>query len=156
VCVRAAESIETPAEQTPAEQIPAEQAPAEQTPVLSTPVEPPKGRAGQEASAEPEREREAEPSRHELLASVPTPVLRSFSDRLLAPVREYDGRRNAELLATLESFLACDGSWSACASQMYVHVNTVRYRISRIEALTGRDLSALADRVDFFLALHPS
>jgi DNA-binding PucR family transcriptional regulator len=37
---------------------------------------------------------------------------------------------------------------------MYVHVNTVRYRIGRIEELTGRDLSALPDRVDFFLALR--
>lgn len=100
-------------------------------------------------------EPEPEPSLPELLASVPATVLRSFSDRLLAPVREYDDRRNAELLVTLRSFLACDGSWSACASQLYVHVNTVRYRISRVEALTGRDLSALADRVDFFLALHP-
>ena len=89
----------------------------------------------------------------ELLASVPAPVLRSFRDRLLGPLAEYDARRGAELLPTLRSFLACDGSWSACASQLYVHVNTVRYRISRIEALTGRDLSALPDRVDFFLAL---
>jgi DNA-binding PucR family transcriptional regulator len=95
-----------------------------------------------------------EPPVHELLASVPAPVLRSFRDRLLGPLREYDDRHNAELLATLRSFLACDGSWSACASLMYVHVNTVRYRISRVEALTGRDLSALADRVDFFLALR--
>ncbi len=95
-----------------------------------------------------------EPPLHEqLLASVPTPVLRSFRDRLLGPLTDYDDRHNAELLATLRSFLACDGSWSACASLMYVHVNTVRYRISRVEALTGRDLSALADRVDFFLAL---
>jgi DNA-binding PucR family transcriptional regulator len=30
----------------------------------------------------------------------------------------------------------------------------VRYRIGRIEAITGRDLSALPDRVDFFLALR--
>ena len=89
-----------------------------------------------------------------LLASVPRPVLRSFRDRLLGPLAEYDTRHNAELLPTLKSFLACDGSWSACASQLYVHVNTVRYRISRIEALTGRDLSALPDRVDFFLALR--
>ena len=94
-----------------------------------------------------------EPPVHELLASVPAPVLHSFRDRLLGPLREYDDRHNAELLATLRLFLACDGSWSACASRMYVHVNTVRYRISRVEALTGRDLSALADRVDFFLAL---
>jgi len=97
----------------------------------------------------------AEVDSHELLlASVPTPVLRSFRERLLGPLTEYDARHNAELLPTLRSFLACDGSWSACASRMYVHVNTVRYRIGRIEALTGRDLSALSDRVDFFLALR--
>jgi DNA-binding PucR family transcriptional regulator len=93
-------------------------------------------------------------SHERLLASVPTPVLQSFTERLLGPLAEYDTRHHAELLPTLRSFLACDGSWSACASRMYVHVNTVRYRIGRIEALTGRDLSALADRVDFFLALR--
>jgi DNA-binding PucR family transcriptional regulator len=92
---------------------------------------------------------------HELLlASVPAPLLRSFKERLLGPLQQYDDRHDAELIGTLRSFLACDGSWSACASLLYVHVNTVRYRISRIEALTGRDLSALADRVDFFLALR--
>jgi DNA-binding PucR family transcriptional regulator len=91
---------------------------------------------------------------HELLASVPAPVLRSFRERLLGPLAEYDDRHKADLLPTLTSFLACDGSWTACASRLYVHVNTVRYRIGRIEALTGRDLSALPDRVDFFLALR--
>ena len=97
----------------------------------------------------------AEVDSHELLlASVPAPVLRTFRERLLGPLADYDARHNAELLLTLRLFLACDGSWSACASRMYVHVNTVRYRISRIEALTGRDLSALPDRVDFFLALR--
>jgi hypothetical protein len=89
-----------------------------------------------------------------LLASAPGPVLRSFRARLLDPVLAYDASHNAELLSTLRSFLACDGSWSACASRMYVHVNTVRYRIGRVEELTGRDLSALPDRVDFFLALR--
>ena len=93
-------------------------------------------------------------SHERLLASVPAPLLRSFSQRLLGPLADYDARRGAELLPTLKSFLACDGSWSACASRMYIHVNTVRYRIGRIEALTGRDLSALPDRVDFFLALR--
>lgn len=95
-------------------------------------------------------------SHETLLASVPAPVMRLFRDRLLGPLADYDARHNADLLPTLRSFLACDGSWSACASRMYVHVNTVRYRIGRIEALTGRDLSALPDRVDFFLALHGS
>lgn len=107
----------------------------------------PSAAAGMAASAEAD-------SCELLLASVPAPVLRSFRERLLRPLAEYDARHNAELLSTLRSFLACDGSWTACASRLYVHVNTVRYRIGRIEALTGRDLSALPDRVDFFLALR--
>jgi DNA-binding PucR family transcriptional regulator len=102
-----------------------------------------------------DRPAETEPPLHEaLLASVPAPVLRSLRERLLGPLREYDDRHNTELMTTLSAFLACDGSWAACASRLFLHVNTVRYRIGRIEELTGRDLSALADRVDFFLALR--
>ncbi|HXL93286.1 MAG TPA: helix-turn-helix domain-containing protein [Streptosporangiaceae bacterium] len=92
---------------------------------------------------------------HELLlASVPGTVLRSFRGRLLDPLLDYDEQHRAELLPTLREFLDCSGSWNACAAKMYVHVNTVRYRIRRIEELTGRDLSSLDDRVDFFLALR--
>ncbi len=92
---------------------------------------------------------------HELLlATVPASVLRSFRERLLGPLQAYDERHRAELLPTLREFLACSGSWNACAVTMYVHVNTVRYRIRRIEELTGRDLSRLDDQVDFFLALR--
>jgi sugar diacid utilization regulator len=92
---------------------------------------------------------------HELLlASVAGSVLRSFRGRLLGPLLAYDEQHRAELLPTLREFLNCSGSWNACAAKMYVHVNTVRYRIRRIEELTGRDLSSLDDRVDFFLALR--
>jgi hypothetical protein len=92
---------------------------------------------------------------HELLlAGVPATVLRSFTERLLAPLIAYDERHRAELLPTLRQFLACSCSWNACATAMYVHVNTVRYRIRRVEELTGRDLSSLSDQVDFFLALQ--
>ena len=92
---------------------------------------------------------------HELLlATVPGSVLRSFRERMLGPLLAYDQRHKAELLPTLREFLACSGSWNACAVRMYVHVNTVRYRIRRIEELTGRDLSSLDDQVDFFLALR--
>ena len=92
---------------------------------------------------------------HELLlAAVPASVLQSFRERLLGPLLAYDDRHRAELLPTLQEFLACSGSWNACAAKMYVHVNTVRYRIRRIEELTGRDLSCLDDQVNFFLALQ--
>jgi DNA-binding PucR family transcriptional regulator len=37
---------------------------------------------------------------------------------------------------------------------MHLHVNTVRYRIGRVEQLSGRDLARIEDRVDLFLALR--
>ncbi|GHJ41069.1 PucR family transcriptional regulator ligand-binding domain-containing protein [Streptomyces sp. TS71-3] len=89
-----------------------------------------------------------------LLPFVPDDVRRAFTARLLDPLRDYDRRHRAELIPTLEAFLDCDGSWTRCAARLHLHVNTLRYRIGRIEQLTGRDLARLEDKVDFFLALR--
>jgi sugar diacid utilization regulator len=89
-----------------------------------------------------------------LLASVGADARQSFRDRLLGPLAEYDRGHNADLIATLDTFLRCSGSWQRCAAQMHVHVNTLRYRLQRVEQLTGRDLGRFEDRVDFFLALR--
>lgn len=91
-----------------------------------------------------------------LLPFVPDDVRRAFTARLLDPLRDYDLRHRAELIPTLGAFLECDGSWTRCANRLHLHVNTLRYRIGRIEQLTGRDLSRLEDKVDFFLALRMS
>ncbi|MFF2550790.1 PucR family transcriptional regulator [Nocardia sp. NPDC058058] len=88
-----------------------------------------------------------------LLASVPDEVRRMFRVRLLDPLAVYDRDNRADLVHTLETFLQVSGSWSKCAELLHVHVNTLRYRVQRIEELTDRDLSRLEDRVDFFLAL---
>ncbi|MFD3523319.1 PucR family transcriptional regulator [Streptomyces sp. NPDC058653] len=91
-----------------------------------------------------------------LLPFVPDDVRRAFTARLLDPLRDYDRRHRAELVPTLEAFLGCDGSWTRCAARLHLHVNTLRYRVGRIEQLTGRDLSRLEDKLDFFLALRMS
>ncbi|MGW4910838.1 PucR family transcriptional regulator [Streptomyces sp. NPDC004270] len=57
------------------------------------------------------------------------------------------------LLSTLETFLACDGSWARTAEALHLHVNTVHYRMQRVEHFTGRDLSRLSDRLDLWAAL---
>lgn len=89
-----------------------------------------------------------------LLAGVPDDVRRAFAARVLDPVLGYDARHGAGLLETLEAFLDCSGSWSRTADRLHLHVNTVRYRIGRVEELTGRDLRVFSDRVDVFLALR--
>ncbi|WP_333777419.1 PucR family transcriptional regulator [Streptomyces sp. IBSBF 3136] len=91
-----------------------------------------------------------------LLPFVPDDVRRAFTARLLDPLKDYDRRHRAELIPTLEAFLDCDGSWTRCATRLHLHVNTLRYRVGRIEQLTGRDLSRLEDKLDFFLALRMS
>jgi hypothetical protein len=89
-----------------------------------------------------------------LLAMVPDELRRAFAARVVGPVLEYDERSAAGLRETLLAFLDNSGSWSRTAEALHLHVNTVRYRIGRVEELTGRDLSQLEDRVDVFLALR--
>ncbi|MDG4788392.1 PucR family transcriptional regulator ligand-binding domain-containing protein [Micromonospora sp. WMMD1102] len=89
-----------------------------------------------------------------LLSGVPPEARRAFRDRVLGPVLAYDEAHDADLVGTLDEFLACSGSWSRAAERLHLHVNTLRYRIGRIEQLTGRDLSRFPDRVDFHLALR--
>lgn len=89
-----------------------------------------------------------------LLANVPDDVRNMFVSRLLTRVVEYDELHNSDLISTLSVYLDTNGSWTRSAEHMHMHVNSVRYRIQRIEELTGRDLSRLEDRIEFFLALR--
>jgi len=89
-----------------------------------------------------------------LLAHVPDDLRRGYRERLLGPLRAYDARHHSQLEQTLDRFLACSASWSRCASELHIHVNTLRYRIDKINQLTGRDLGRLDHQVDFYLALR--
>jgi len=89
-----------------------------------------------------------------LLSGLPEDVRVAYRDRLLGPLKAYDALHRSDLEATLEAFLACSTSWTRCAELMHVHVNTLRYRIARIEELTGRSLADLETQVDLFLALR--
>jgi PucR C-terminal helix-turn-helix domain/Purine catabolism regulatory protein-like family len=89
-----------------------------------------------------------------LLAHVPDDLRASYVHRLLGPLRAHDERHHASLEETLDVFLQCSGSWSRCAAQLHIHVNTLRYRITRIAELTGRDPTRLEEQVDLFLALR--
>ncbi|MFL1431004.1 MULTISPECIES: helix-turn-helix domain-containing protein [unclassified Nocardiopsis] len=88
-----------------------------------------------------------------LVAGVAPAVRRDYHRRVLGPVLDHDGRTGGDLLHTLRVFLDENGSWVRTARLLHVHVNTVHYRIPRIETLTGRDLSDLDHRLDLRAAL---
>ena len=89
-----------------------------------------------------------------LLAAVPGEARRAFRGSLLAPLLDYDREHGTELVRTLRVFLDCSGSWTKAADAMFVHVNSLRYRIRRVEELTGRDLGSLRDQAALLLALQ--
>ncbi|MFF2196736.1 PucR family transcriptional regulator [Streptomyces sp. NPDC058157] len=89
-----------------------------------------------------------------LLPLIPAETLQAFAARLIGPLRDHDSRHRTELLETLRAFLNCDASWTRCAAELRLHVNSLRQRVARIEQLTGRDLADLETRLDFLAALR--
>ncbi len=87
-----------------------------------------------------------------LLAGDPT-ARDTLIRTLLVPVEDYDARRGTQYLGTLRTFLALDGHFGATANELGIHINTLRYRLSRIENLSGRGLATTGDRSDYYLAL---
>src|SRR5919202_432292 len=81
-------------------------------------------------------------------------ALRLFCDSILAPIEEGEGAYGGELMRSLEAFIECNGQGERAARRPYFHRHTLRYRIRRVEELTGRSLDSARDRIDFWLALR--
>jgi purine catabolism regulator len=80
--------------------------------------------------------------------------LRQYCDDVLTPIERARTGNSEELLRSLEAFLEHNGSWEAAARALFCHRHTLRYRISRIEELTGRRLDRVENRIEFWLALR--
>jgi len=80
--------------------------------------------------------------------------LRQYCDDVLSPIEHARTGNSEELLRSLEAFLEHNGSWEAAARALFCHRHTLRYRISRIEELTGRRLDRVENRIEFWLALR--
>ncbi len=89
-----------------------------------------------------------------LLALQDDDALRLYSDGLLDPIERTEGEYGGELLRSLEAFIENNGNWERAARQLYCHRHTLRYRMRKIEELTGRDLSRATDRIELWLALR--
>lgn len=92
---------------------------------------------------------------YRLLLSMADPdALRAFADSLLAPLDAYDHDHGGELIPSLRSFLEHNARWETAAAELFVHRHTLRYRMRKVEELTGRKLSSSFDRMEFWLALR--
>jgi PucR family transcriptional regulator, purine catabolism regulatory protein len=81
-------------------------------------------------------------------------ALRLFCDSILGPIEASEGHYGGELMRSLEAFIEENGQWERAAKRLYCHRHTLRYRIRRVEELTGRNLGNARDRIEFWLALR--
>ncbi len=79
--------------------------------------------------------------------------LAAFCEETLAPLAEYDAKNGTSLIETLETFFRCDASLRAAADALYLHRNSLAYRLRRISEITGLNLDHLEDRFRLQLAL---
>jgi purine catabolism regulator len=81
-------------------------------------------------------------------------ALKLFCDSVLGPIEQSEGHYGGELMRSLEAFIEENGQWERAARRLFCHRHTLRYRIRRVEEITGRDLGSARDRIEFWLALR--
>jgi purine catabolism regulator len=73
--------------------------------------------------------------------------LRGFTEQVLGALLEYDQRHNADFVRTLAAFLDHNGNLQATARELNLHVNSVAYRMQRVQAIAALDLERSDDRL---------
>ncbi len=76
-----------------------------------------------------------------------------YAQDVLGPLIDYDSRRKSDLLGTLSVYLNQRESPKQAARVLRVHVNTIHYRVQRIESLTSLDLTNPDHRLSAHIAI---
>lgn len=76
-----------------------------------------------------------------------------FREHVLRPLAEHDQRRGGDLVATARALVELDGSVTRCAEALYLHPNTERKRLDRIDELTGLRVREPRGRLALEIAL---
>ncbi len=88
-----------------------------------------------------------------LVVSAPTTAA-AISKQVLGSVLELtDGDREL-LITTMATYFEADGSANLAAERLHCHPNTVRYRLRRIEKLSGRSFERKLDSAELYIALN--
>lgn len=80
-------------------------------------------------------------------------VLRECYRGILRPLLEYDRENNSLLLPTVRAYLLCNGNITKTAQDIFVHRNTLLYRLNQIRDLTGWDLEDARMRMNLLLSI---
>ena len=89
-----------------------------------------------------------------LLIALDDESLREYVRAQLGILLDQDTKSGGDLVATLEAYHIAGDRLKPAAEALFIHVNTMKYRIARIDALTDGALSSPSRRHDLYLALR--
>ncbi|GAC1420072.1 MAG: hypothetical protein NVSMB5_12340 [Candidatus Velthaea sp.] len=78
---------------------------------------------------------------------------KTFSDRVLEPLRAYDEKHQTELVRTLRLFFDVGQNIKVAAASLNVHRHTVFYRLRQIAEIGGLDLDSPHDQLTLRAAI---
>lgn len=81
-------------------------------------------------------------------------MLEEYANKLLGPLIEADKYSDGNLYETLEAYFSHDCNANSTAESLYIHRNTMRYRLEKIQKLLNRNLSHLEECMELNLAFH--
>jgi len=80
--------------------------------------------------------------------------LQTFAKEILDPLIQYDIKHKSHFLPTLKIYIQTNNSWSKTKEQLFIHGNTLTYRLKRIEEILGLSLDNYRDRLNIQIALE--
>lgn len=81
-------------------------------------------------------------------------TMRHYYALTLGKLAKYDSMSDGQLISTMEALVASGGNRSRASKALFVHRNTLAYRIKRIEELSGLKLANPADLVTVAILLR--
>lgn len=82
------------------------------------------------------------------------PELSRFYEDILEELVNYDEEKGTDLILTLKNYFLYEGNLKKISENMFVHYNTVVYRLQRIKEITNKDLNKYEDRLNLQIALQ--
>ncbi len=92
--------------------------------------------------------------RYKVLDTLSDEQLQELEDAVVGRLRAADSSGGSALLSTLETYLAHGCAAAETAADLYVHRNTLRKRLARVEQIIGVDLGTTGGRVEAYLGVR--
>lgn len=78
-------------------------------------------------------------------------ILEEYYEKTIQPLIEYDQKNNSDLANVLWTYLRNDGSVKETADELFVHRNTINYKLNRVAEILDMNLSSLDTRLQLTL-----